>query len=68
MKQKFTDCINIVGQSCKNFDNTKWYVSTGAVDEDHINENDIEIVDYETRPSRANLIVQDGDVLFAKMK
>ena len=68
MKQKFTDCINIVGQSCKNFDNTKWYVSTGAVDEDHINENDIESVDYETRPSRANLIVQDGDVLFAKMQ
>ena len=68
MKQKFTDCINIVGQSCKNFDDTKWYVSTGAVDEDHINENDIENVDYETRPSRANLIVQDGDVLFAKMQ
>ena len=67
-KIKFTDCVDIVGLSCGKFDGTKIYVSTGAVDIDHINQENIEIVDYESRPSRANLITNTNDILFAKMQ
>lgn len=68
MKRKFTDCIESAGESCRRFENTKWYISTGTVDEDHINEKGVEVVEFDTKPSRANLIVSEGDVLFAKMQ
>ena len=64
----FTECVDLVGSACKPFSWSKKYVSTGAVDVDHINEADIEIVCYDGRPSRANLEVCSGDVLFAKMQ
>ena len=64
----FTDCVDFVGTACRPFDGEKRYVSTGAVAVDQINEADIEIVDYEGKPSRANLEVVPGDVLFAKMQ
>ncbi len=64
----FTECVDLVGSACKPFGGTKKYVSTGAVDTDHINDLDTEIVDYEGKPSRANLEVMAGDVLFAKMQ
>ncbi len=64
----FTDCVDFAGSACKPFAGTKKYVSTGAVDVDHINDSDTEIVDYEGKPSRANLEAMAGDVLFAKMQ
>ena len=64
----FTECVDLVGSTCKPFSGTKKYVSTGAVEVDHINDSDIEIVDYEGKPSRANLEVMAGDVLCAKMQ
>lgn len=64
----FTECVDLVGSRCKPFNGTKKYVSTGAVDVDQINEAGIEIIDYEKRPSRANLEASLGDVLFAKMQ
>lgn len=64
----FTDCVDLVGAACRPFQGTKRYVSTGAVDIDHIDDSNIEIVDYEGKPSRANLEVVSGDVLFAKMQ
>ena len=64
----FTDCVDLVGSACLPFDGTKRYISTGAVDVDLISEADTELVDYEGRPSRANLEVMPGDVLFAKMQ
>ena len=67
-KIKFTDCADIVGTSCGKFDGTKLYVSTGAVDTDHIEQADVEIVDFENKPSRANLLVKTNDVIFAKMQ
>lgn len=67
-KIRFTDCVDIVGSSCGTFDGTKIYVSTGAVDTDHIEAADIEIIDYNGRPSRANLIVKENDIIFAKMQ
>lgn len=69
MKEKLLiDCIDITGSSCKPFEGSKRYVSTGAVAIDHIDKNATEIVDYTTRPSRADLIVEPGALLFAKMK
>ena len=64
----FTNCVDLVGSACRPFDGTKCYVSTGAVDTDHIDDCSIEIVDYAGKPSRANLEVDPGDVLFAKMQ
>lgn len=64
----FTECVDQAGSACKPFSGTKKYVSTGAVDVDHINEADTEIVDYEGKPSRANLEAVPGDVLFARMQ
>ena len=64
---KFTDCIEIVGSKPTLYNGTKQYVSTGAVEEYFINENSIEEYTYNDRPSRADLVGKDGDILFAKM-
>ena len=64
----FTDCVDIVGTACQPFPGIKKYVSTGAVDTDHIVEDEVEIYNFDERPSRANLEVEVGDVLFAKMQ
>ena len=68
MRKKFTDCVDIVGSSCENFEGTKFYISTGAVDEDNINEYGIEVINFEEKPSRANLVVKSDDIIFAKMQ
>lgn len=68
MRKKFTDCVDIVGSSCENFEGTKFYISTGAVDEDDINEYGIEVINFEEKPSRANLVVKSDDIIFAKMQ
>ena len=65
---RFTDCIVITGESCKKFDGNKDYISTGAVDVDHIDQNQIESVSYDSKPSRANLMTDDKSILFAKMQ
>lgn len=65
---KFTECVEVVGSSCKRFEGFKKYISTGAIDEDHINESDVEIVTFVEKPSRANLVVSEGDIIFAKMQ
>ena len=64
----FTECVDIVGTACKPFEGEKTYVSTGAVDCDHISLLETETIDYAGRPSRANLVVEAGDVIFAKMQ
>lgn len=67
-ERQLTDCVDIVGSSCKPFEGNRRYISTGAVATDHIDESDVEIVDYKSRPSRADLIVEPGTLLFAKMQ
>lgn len=67
-ERQFTDCVDIVGTSCKPFEGNRRYISTGAVATDHIDESDVEIVDYKSRPSRADLVVEPGTLLFAKMQ
>lgn len=68
MKHKILDCMSIVGGAPSFFEGEKIYVSTGAVDCDHIDYGQTEMVTYENRPSRANLTARRGDILFAKMK
>ena len=63
----FTDLISFVGEAPKKFDGYKKYVSTGAVNGNIIESDDIELVEYSSRPSRANLVACSGDILFAKM-
>lgn len=63
----FTDLISFVGEAPKKFDGYKKYVSTGAVNGNIIESDDIELVNYSSRPSRANLVACSGDILFAKM-
>lgn len=66
-KVHLLDCITLVGHTPSTFDGNKIYVSTGAVDIDHILFADTELVSYNERPSRANLSAEVGDILFAKM-
>lgn len=68
MVERLIDIIEIVGGTCKDFSGTKKYVSTGAVLDNAINECEVEIVSYNNRPSRANLVVTEGAILFAKMQ
>ena len=52
---KFTNCVTLVGSKPKRYEGTKRYVSTGALAVDHIDEESVELVGYEDRPSRADL-------------
>ncbi len=65
---KFTDCVEVVGSACPSFEGEKHYISTGAVEKNMINETKVEIVSYDEKPSRANLVVEAGTLLFAKMQ
>ena len=67
MRRNMLDCMTLVGTTPSRFDGEKAYVSTGAVDCDHIDYTQTESVTYGNRPSRANLSVTEGDILFAKM-
>ncbi len=67
-KYAFTDCVDLVGSAVGKFEGMKKYVSTGALDYDRIDFSQVEDVDYESKPSRANLSVNAGDILFAKMQ
>ena len=64
---KFSECVEIVGSKPSRYQGIKQYVSTGALDSDHIDENSIEEYAYDDRPSRADLVAEAGNVLFAKM-
>ena len=67
IKRNILDCMTLVGGTPLRFEGEKTYVSTGAVDCDHVDYAQTERVTYDNRPSRANLSVAEGDILFAKM-
>lgn len=67
MKRKFTDIVSFVGAAPSRFLGEKRYISTGAVDCFSVNEAEVQIISYDSRPSRANLTAQTNDILFAKM-
>ena len=60
------DYCTISGESVKKFEGIKKYIATGDVIENKIiNSSEVE---YRNKPSRANQIAKEGDVIFAKMK
>ena len=67
IKHNILECMLLVGATPSRFKGEKIYVSTGAVDCDQVDYNQTEMVTYTDRPSRANLVAADGDILFAKM-
>jgi type I restriction enzyme S subunit len=66
MKLRFLSDIKKSGKSCKPYDGERIYIDTGSVQWDSIVSG--EPCTYEKKPSRANICVQVGDVLFAKMQ
>ena len=66
MKLRFIKDIKKSGKSCKPYDGERLYIDTGSVQSNKI--IDGEMVTYEKKPSRANICVTVGDVLFAKMQ
>ena len=63
---KLLDVVSIGGKSVKEFDNELMYLSTGDLEESNI--VNLEPVTFDSRPSRANQLVEINDILFAKMK
>ena len=66
-RKNILDCVKITGRAPSHYEGEKTYVSTGAVDCNHIDYRQTEQVTFDNRPSRANLTVAEGDILFAKM-
>ncbi len=67
-KMSFLDCVDVVGSSVKEYTGIRKYVSTGALDCDHIDADAVEEYSFSEKPSRANLEVDEGCLLFAKMQ
>lgn len=63
---KFIDLITISSKKIADFDGEKEYIATGDIDGDRIVSS--QIVTYSNKPSRADLLLGQRDVLFAKMK
>lgn len=63
MRKKLKYISFLSGKTCKKYDGEKRYYSTGAVSGD----NEYEYVTFEDKPSRANVVVKENDVLIAKM-
>ncbi len=64
----FIDCITFSGRSVTEFEGSRSYLSTGALKGNYIDYSELEEVTFESRPSRANINVAVGDILFAKMQ
>ena len=67
MKQvPITQAVKITKKRVKSFDEEKGYLSTGDLNVNVI--KNLEPVTYENRPSRADLIVDVGDLIVARMQ
>jgi len=65
--KRLGEIIDIVKDKPENFDGSKKYFSTGNVSNDHIGDK-FQLVEFNNKPSRANILPKKGDVGFAKMK
>jgi type I restriction enzyme S subunit len=63
-KIKLTDIAPYSGKRVQPFNGVKRYMSTGDLKSDNLSFED---VTYESKPSRADILVSEGDILFAKM-
>ena len=63
---RLLDCCKISNQSVSKYEGTKKYIATGDI----INNNIVTYEEYyyDSKPSRANLQIEEGTVIFAKMK
>ena len=61
-----TEYLNLIKSGVNEFDGSKKYIATGSLETQFI--KDYEIVDYTSRPSRANMEFEKNDIIFAKMK
>lgn len=60
-----TEYINLIKSGVNEFEGSKKYIATGSLETQFI--KDYEIVDYTSRPSRANMEFEKNDIIFAKM-
>ena len=63
---RLLDCCKIDNQSVSKYEGTKKYIATGDI----INNKIVTYEEYyyDSKPSRANLQIEEGTVIFAKMK
>ncbi len=62
MKTRIKNIMYLSKNVLNNFDGIKRYYSTG-----NINTDKYEEITYDNRPSRANIVAKEGDILIAKM-
>lgn len=62
-----SDAVEITNNRVKPFKGERRYLATGDLIGDEVNES-IVSVDYESKPSRADLLVGDGDIIVARMQ
>jgi type I restriction enzyme S subunit len=67
MERYITDIVEFTGKRPEPFEGMKKYISTGALVLSNIDNNAVELIEYYSRPSRADLEVKPGDLVFAKM-
>jgi len=63
-KIKLTDIAPYSGKRVQPFDGVRKYLSTGDLKDEGIS---FEEVTFQSKPSRADILVSEGDVMFAKM-
>ena len=63
---RLLDCCKISNQSVNKYEGTRKYIATGDI----VNNNIVTYEEYyyDSKPSRANLQIEEGTVIFAKMK
>jgi type I restriction enzyme S subunit len=61
------EAVDITNNRVKPFKGERRYLATGDLIGDEVNGN-IVSVDYETKPSRADLLVEDGNIIVARMQ
>ena len=60
------EAVEIKNNRVKPFVGERRYLATGDLARDEI--NDLVSVDYKTKPSRADLLVREGDIIIARMQ
>lgn len=63
---EFLKELEIINEGVEFFVGKKFYMATGNLSNEET--NDLELVTYDKRPSRAALTAKPGDVIFARMK
>ncbi len=62
-----SDAVEITNNRVKPFKGERRYLATGDLIGDAVNES-IVLVDYENKPSRADLLVEEGNIIVARMQ